>query len=101
MTDAPEETPETDEESEEVLLELKSEQGPPQRRIGLSCGEQSVEVIGPDDLSTLATVAAELWRITTPPRTARIGFTAGETLYTERATAYELAEQDEQENRTR
>ena len=55
----------------------------PKRRISLSCGEQNVEVEGPDDMEELSKLASLLWRLTTPPRQIRVGFAGGGSLVTE------------------
>jgi hypothetical protein len=72
-----EETPDGDE---------KPRQEPPKRRILIAHGAQTVELEGPDDLDELAKLAAYFWILTSPPKTARLGFCAGETLITERQT---------------
>jgi hypothetical protein len=99
MTDAPELDEKSDNDAEVTLGELKSVELPPQRRICLTYGDQSVEITAPDDLKTIAELAASLWLITTPPQQVRMGFAAGGTLYTERLPS-DLVEQDEQEQRS-
>lgn len=89
---------ETDSNGESTSVELKLEQQLPHRRISLTMGEQAVEVVATDELETVAEVAAKLWLLTTPPKSVRIGFGAGETLYTERSHP-EQGEQDEQVRR--
>lgn len=85
MTDAPNDETETDIESEPASVELKVEQDPPRRRISLNAGDQHVEIEAPDDLDVVASLAASLWLLTSPPRTVRMGFAAGSTLITDLA----------------
>jgi hypothetical protein len=96
MPDNQESPEESDNDTDPVSIELKEEEATPLRRISLTMGEQAVEIVGPDDLQTIANLAASLWLMTAPPDRVRTGFTAGETLYTERAPV-DLPEQDEEE----
>ncbi len=65
---------------------------PEKRRIFLSGNDQTVEIEGPDDIDTLAKLAAYFWLMVSPPQKVRLGFTAGSTLVTERAEPYAEAE---------
>lgn len=85
MTDAPNDETEPDIESESAPVELKLEQETPRRRISLNAGDQHVEIEAPDDLDVVASLAASLWLLTSPPRTVRMGFSAGSTLITDLA----------------
>jgi hypothetical protein len=58
------------------------------RIIQLVNGEQSVTVDGPDDLKTMAELAAYFWLLTSPTQKVSTGFSAGSTLVTERAEPY-------------
>lgn len=44
-----------------------------------------MEIEAPDDLDVVASLAASLWLLTSPPRTVRMGFSAGSTLITDLA----------------
>lgn len=88
-------TPEAAAESDAETVSEPKETEPPARRISLQYGEQSVEVVGPDDLPDIADTAAKLWALITPARPVQLGFTAGSTLYTERGLPYQ-GEPDEQ-----
>jgi len=71
----------------------KGEDGAPEskqerRIIQLVNGEQSVTVDGPDDLKTMAELAAYFWLLTSPTQKCSVGFAAGSTLVTERAEPY-------------
>jgi hypothetical protein len=66
------------------------------RRITLGHAEQTVTVEAPDDLQTIAGLAAYFWLLTTPPEKAELGFSAGSTLFTERADPPAPAGGDEQ-----
>jgi len=61
---------------------------PERRVITLVQGEQTVVVEGPDDLQTMAEIAAYFWLLTSPPVKTSLGFGAGSTLVTERAEPY-------------
>lgn len=65
------------------------------RIIQLVNGEQSVTVDGPDDLQTMAQLAAYFWLLTSPPQKVNVGFSAGSTLVTERADPYQEPGQQE------
>lgn len=89
MTDAPLETPECaqekDTEPDDVSDDTQKEQVYPHRRICVSAGDFQIEVEGPEELGLVADVVAGLWQLTHPGPPARIGFTAGGSLITERA----------------
>jgi hypothetical protein len=70
---------------------LKTE--PEKRRILLSAAEQTVEVEGPDDIETMAQLAAYFWLLTSPADKVRFGFSAGSSLVTERAEPYTEGEE--------
>jgi len=61
---------------------------PEKRRILLVCGEQTVEIEGPDDIQLLSELAAYFWLMVSPPTKTRLGFTAGSALVTERSEPY-------------
>jgi hypothetical protein len=65
------------------------------RTITLTAGEQSVYVEGPDDLATLAELAAYFWLLVSPPQKVAVGFTAGTTLVTERSAPHAEADEDQ------
>lgn len=82
--------PDTD--VEESSTEPKPEQT---RRITLGHAEQTVTVEAPDDLQTIAELAAYFWLLTTPPEKVKLGFSAGSTLFTERADPPAPADDDQ------
>jgi hypothetical protein len=58
------------------------------RIITLVHGEQTVVIEGPDDLKTMAELAAYFWLLTSPAQKVSVGFSAGSTLVTDRADPY-------------
>lgn len=58
------------------------------RIITLVNGEQTVVLEGPDDLQTMAELAAYFWLLTSPPQRINLGFSAGSSLVTDRAEPY-------------
>lgn len=61
---------------------------PVNRIISIANDGQVVTLEGPDDLKTMAELAAYFWLLTGPPKTVTLGFTAGSTLVTERSEPY-------------
>lgn len=68
--------------------EGSAEPKPEKRIITLVNGEQTVIMEGPDDLQTMAELAAYFWLLTSPPEKVTLGFSAGSSLVTERAEPY-------------
>jgi hypothetical protein len=65
------------------------------RIVQLTYGEQTVTVDAPDDLETVANLAAYFWLLTSPPQKVTLGFTAGSTLITERSETYHEGSEQE------
>lgn len=80
---------ETDNKTSEAVPETIDRKS----RVLLSAGEQTVEVEGPDDIGTVAELAAYFWLLTSPPERVTVGFGAGSSLVTERAGVFREADE--------
>ncbi len=76
---------ETDKETDPVSEENSGQQTVPRRIIHLSQGEQTVIVDAPDSLEEIAKLAVSMWQLTSLPKPVGFGFTAGNSVITERS----------------